>query len=61
MYEFEVVKAIGQYNEGEEISLYTNIGTIRGTLIDYNDDFIFIKSDEDKEVLTLKYSDIEYI
>lgn len=59
MYEFEIVKAIGQYNPGEEISLSTNISTIKGTLIDYDDDFIFVESDEDKEVVTLKYSDIE--
>lgn len=56
---YEIKRAIDNYKEGDEISLYAyETGRLRGVLIDYDDDYIKIKDKEDGEIITLSYSEI---
>lgn len=61
MHVFEAIRIIGRYNLGEEISLYADGSRITGILIDYDDDCVKIKSDYDKKLIVVDYSDIEDI
>ena len=58
MYAFEVKRIIGRYDLGEEISLYADGTRIIGILIDYDDDYVKIKSQYDNEVIDKEYEDI---
>lgn len=58
MYAFEVKRIIGRYDLGEEISLYADGTRIIGILIDYDDDYVKIKSQYDNELIVLEYEDI---
>lgn len=60
MYTFEVKKIIGEnFKEDDDIVLWANGIRITGIILDYDDDYIKIKSDG--EIITLDYSDIEEV
>ena len=61
MYGFEVKRIVSRYNLGDEISLYANGVRANGILVDYDDDYIKIKCQEDETLMTLEYSDVEDI
>ena len=61
MQEFEVKRIIGNLKINEEISLYANNERIKGILIDYDEDYVKIKSNIDEEIITIPYSDISEI
>ena len=60
MHTFEIVKAMDRYEIGDEITLCTNMGMMKGVVVDYDDDTVTIK-DSDDEIIKVDYSDIEEI
>lgn len=61
MYSWEAKRIISNYKEGDEITLLADSVRINGILINYDDDYIKIKSDDYDEIITLTYEDIEDI